>query len=369
MTGTKPISYRAFAIMVIFMTVGTSILIAPSGLAATAKQDAWIAGLVGCLLDLLLVWLYVTLAERNSGLHLTQICERSLGKWLGYPIAILYTLHFLYVGSLMFGSMGFFMTTQMLKDTPVESVLILFALLVVYSLKAGKQAYAHAAEIFFPWTVALMLVLLVCLVYSYDPDRLQPVFEFGAKPVLKGAYSFFSLQNSVTLLMLYPYIKPGKGRRRSFYTGAFIGVIVLDVLTLACIMMLGWEQTANNLYPTYLLAKKVTIGTFFERLEGALMFIWIISIYIRILLTFQAAITGFSHLLRLKEEKILTWTIVFLGIVIALMCYSNMITVQNNIASSFSTYSLPFLVLFPALMLAATVIRDKRRSKVVKKVP
>ncbi|NBD27738.1 GerAB/ArcD/ProY family transporter [Paenibacillus glycinis] len=360
MDTNKPrISIRSFTLIVIFVTIGTSILIAPSGLAAAAKQDAWIAGIVGTVVNVLLVMLYAALAEKFPDQHLAQYADSLLGKWAGALITLIFTLYCFFLGSLMIGSMGFFMTTQLLQDTPVEALMVLFALVVVIALKSGCTVYANAVEIFYPWTAVLMLLLLVCLLPILDPSRLLPVFEFGAKPILKGAYSFYSLQNSVLLMTLYPYVAKGKGRRRALIGGTLAGNFVLVLMTLLCVMMLGAEQTGNNVYPTYLLAKNVSIGGFLERLEGVLIFIWLFSIFVRILISFQAAIVCVSHVLRLQDEKILIWPIMLGGIVLGLMCYSNMVVVQKSIAQSWSTMSLIPLVLIPLLLYLTAAIRKK----------
>ncbi|MBO7742959.1 endospore germination permease [Paenibacillus sp. MWE-103] len=359
MDNANRISIRCYTIIVIFVTIGTSILIAPSGLAIAAKQDAWLAGIVGSAVNILLVALYAAVGERYPELNLAQCIDKLLGKWVGAAVTLGYTVYFFFLGSLMIGSMGFFMTTQLLQDTPVEALMILFVLVVVIALKSGSIVYARAVEIFFPLAAALLVILLFCLLPILDPSRLLPVYEFGAKPILRGAYSFYSLQNSVLLMMLYPHVAKGKGRRRALVGGTLAGNGVLVVLTLLCIMMLGPEQTGNNVYPTYLLAKNVSIGGFLERLEGALIFIWILTIFVRILIVFQATIGCASHVLRLRDENILIWPVMLAGIVMALMCYSNMVVVQESVAKSWSTLSLLPLVLLPLLLYFVSLVRAK----------
>ncbi|MDQ0493801.1 MULTISPECIES: GerAB/ArcD/ProY family transporter [Paenibacillus] len=47
MPGQIKISARQLLILTILFTIGSTILIIPSGMALVAKQDAWIATLVG----------------------------------------------------------------------------------------------------------------------------------------------------------------------------------------------------------------------------------------------------------------------------------------------------------------------------------
>lgn len=77
------ISATQFTIIVILFTIGSSILIIPSGLAAASEQDAWIAGIVGLAGGLLVILLFNALSKQNPSLTLLESCEVTLGKGLG----------------------------------------------------------------------------------------------------------------------------------------------------------------------------------------------------------------------------------------------------------------------------------------------
>ena len=61
---TVKISLRQFTVVVMFYTIGTSILVIPAGLAADAGQDAWIAAMLGWLIGLGCVGLYIMLGKQ-----------------------------------------------------------------------------------------------------------------------------------------------------------------------------------------------------------------------------------------------------------------------------------------------------------------
>lgn len=69
------ISTRQLLILTILFTIGTAILVIPSVMAATAKQDAWIAALVGVGSGLLLIWLYNTITILYPQMTLIEIME------------------------------------------------------------------------------------------------------------------------------------------------------------------------------------------------------------------------------------------------------------------------------------------------------
>ena len=77
--------------------------------------------------------------------------EKVFGKWAGKLIFFfLHSLRLL-VLQLFYIMWGTFMTTQVMPETPIESILILFAGILVMGLRLGLEVIARTAEILFPW--------------------------------------------------------------------------------------------------------------------------------------------------------------------------------------------------------------------------
>ena len=83
------ISSFQFLVLVIFFTVGTSILLIPAILTSQVKQDAWIAAIVGLLIGLLFIWLFTFIASWFPKLTYIQINEKIFGKIFGKMISII----------------------------------------------------------------------------------------------------------------------------------------------------------------------------------------------------------------------------------------------------------------------------------------
>ena len=75
------ISSRQFTIVTFLYSIGTAILIIPSSITGAAKQDAWIAASIGVLLSLLLVKLFLTLANQTPSLNFIEANEKILGRF------------------------------------------------------------------------------------------------------------------------------------------------------------------------------------------------------------------------------------------------------------------------------------------------
>ncbi|ULL18787.1 spore gernimation protein [Paenibacillus sp. H1-7] len=363
MENKEIINMRTFTILVAFFTVGTSILITPSGLAHEAKQDAWLACIAGIAANLLLAYLYIVLGKRSGGLTLVQFSEHVLGKWIGKAVSLVFILFFYLLASLMVGDLGYFLTSQILQETPIEVLQLLFILIVVVTVRSGFIVYTRAAVFFFPWMIALFLLLILPLIPKVNVKQFLPVLEFGVKPIARGGFTFQGLQETVVLFMFYPYVHKLKGHWNGFISGVLIGGAILLATTIGSIAVLGVSLTANQLFPAYTLAKTMSIGHFLERVEGIMILIWVLSIFFKIVLTFHAALSGLAQLANVKDEKPFVVPLALGLVVLSLMCYPNTIYINEYLSKNWSPFSLIFTLLLPLLLLAASWFRGRAHGK------
>jgi len=75
-------------------------------------------------------------------------------------------------------------------------------------------------------------------------------------------------------------------------------------------------------------------------------------------LTFRAAVIGAAQLLRV-DEKILAWPLAFGSMALALMCYTNIVFVQNFLSTLWTPFSTVFTIAIPLLLLAVSVARHR----------
>ncbi|WP_028551550.1 GerAB/ArcD/ProY family transporter [Paenibacillus sp. UNC451MF] len=354
------ITNRSFAILVTFFMIGTSILITPSALAHEAKQDAWIACFTGIGINLLLCLLYIALGKRQENQTLVQFCETVLGKWIGKIIAMAFVLFFYLLASLMIGDLGYFLTSQIMQETPLEVVQMLFTLVVVMAVWSGFVVYTRAAEFFFPWMILLFMLLVFPLIPKFNVRHFFPMMEFGMKPILQGAFTFSGLQELVVMLMFYPFVNIMKGRLNGFITGIMIGGAILLVTTLGSIAVLGVTLTTNQLFPAYTLAKNISIGHFLERVEGILISIWVLSIFVKIVLTFHASLIGLVQILNIKDEKPLIAPLALGMIVLSIMCYPNTIFINDYLSKNWGPFALIFTLFLPVMLLIVSSVTRKR---------
>ncbi|MGM0875151.1 MAG: GerAB/ArcD/ProY family transporter [Bacillota bacterium] len=352
-----------FLLLVTLFTIGTSILNVPSGLAAEAKQDGWIAAIIAIGMGFLIVWTFTRLGDTCPQMTIIEINEYAFGKWIGGLISILLVFFSLFnVPPLLF-YMGNFMITNMMPETPIEAFNIIFILVVIMGLRLGIETIARTGEILFPWVVFLFVILVLLLCPQIKMDNIQPVLETGVKSLFRAALSLIATSHSpfIVLFMIYPSSvntpKKAKKAKKAFFIGTFIGGLVMIIITFLSIAILGSEQTARHQYPSFTLAKKVSIGDFIQRIEALIAAIWFITIYFKMTLYFYCGVVGFAQLLKIKDYRPLLMPLGMIVTVFSLVVYPNTVYMSNWDEKTWVPYSLTFGFVLPLLLLGMTKLK------------
>ncbi|AET58580.1 GerAB/ArcD/ProY family transporter [Paenibacillus terrae] len=361
MPGQINISARQLMILTTLYTVGSAILIIPSGMALVAKQDAWIAALVGVGAGLLILYLYIKLAALYPQMTLIGMMEALLGKWLGKAVGLLFfATFFINAPVAVLFYLGNFMTTQMIPETPMPAVNILFALIILLAVRLGLEVIARSAELMFPLFILLYISLTVLVVSNVKLENVQPVLEAGVGPIWSAALSFVSTAflPHIVLLMIFPAsVNRFDQARKAIFTGSLIGGFMLVVVVALAILVLGPDLTARNIYPSYALAKKISIGHFLQRIEAIMATMWFISLFFRITVYMHSTVTAIAQIFHLKNDRQLVLPLGILLVVMSIIVYPNVPYQQAYDTKTWIPYSLSLGLFFPLLLLSIHALK------------
>ncbi|MFC5651925.1 endospore germination permease [Paenibacillus solisilvae] len=359
------ISSSQLMILVAMNVIGSAILVIPTTLAATAKQDAWISAIVALAGGLAVVPIHVLLAGRLEGAGLVDSMERLLGKWLGKLIALLFVLTFpLVLAGRSTRIIGDFLTTQMMPETPREAIFILYMAVVIIAARAGIEAVARSAQIFFPLVVFLFLLMTCFLAPELRGENIQPILEDGVLPVVVSSYQTISFPfiESIVFLVLYSGVSRLKGMGSSLMWGIAIGGMFLFTSTLLCILVIGPKLTINNVFPAYVLAKKISVGRFVERIEVTIAVLWFLTIFFRSTVMFYISAVGLAQIFNMRDYKWLTIPLGMITVVFAIVSRPD-ITYLYKLAPAWGLYAPIHCILLPLALLGVAAIRGRRNKQ------
>jgi len=366
MVRNEKISSRQFGILVALYSIGTTILIIPSIMAEEAKQDAWIAALLGVGLALLLVVLYSALGNLLPSKSLVEMMEELFGKWLGKAISLTFVFFGLVTSAELLYFVGNFITTQIMPETPIQSINIIFACVVIMGVRYGIETLARSAELLFPLFSILFIVLVIFLTPQVKFENIQPVLEVDFKDLLRAAIYFISVFSfpTVILLMVFPAsVNRPKVATKTFFSGTVIAGIVLIIMIALCILVLGVDTTQRHIFPSYALAKKINVGHFFQRIEFVMAGLWFISIFFKMSLYFYAAVVGLAQTLNTKNYRFLTLPMGIVMVALSLLVHPNILHSTEYNKGAWLPYSSTYGLFLPLLILGVYAIRKKGKAR------
>ena len=217
-----------------------------------------------------------------------EMNEKVFGKWIGKILTLFYLFYFYYLSAGIIRDIGNFFTSDILIDTPVEIVVILFLLISLFGVRLGLEVISRTAIIFSPWIIALLSILILFLIPEIELENMQPILGDGLKPIIKGLYRNLGLPylELIIILMITSYISEKAKMNKAFYIGTLIEAIVLTILVIFYILVLSTDISSIKTYPSYALGKKISIGGFLERIEVIVAIIWVLTIYFKVTLCY-----------------------------------------------------------------------------------
>ncbi|MGR3764705.1 GerAB/ArcD/ProY family transporter [Rossellomorea sp. NS-SX7] len=352
------ISSGQLQILVILFTCGSSILLIPPAL-IQAKNDGWISGIIGLMFGILIVLLYIKLSKVIVNKTIYEANEQIFTKWLGKFVNILYFLFFFFLSAQVLSNMGDFVTQSIMIETPKEYIHLLFLLPIVYGVKQGLEVISRLAEIVFPTFILLFVLFALLLLPDIELSHFEPIGESGIKNILHYSLPFLSLPflEFIAFLILIPHVNTEVNVTKMMIRGSMIGGGLLVVLTIWVIGVLGVQVASMYAYPTFLLAKQINIADFLQRFEVLIAAIWIISLFVKLLITYYVSCAGICSLFSVKNVNL-----VALPMGIILWYLGNIVYPSSAYFTEFIKISLSYKLIFGIGMPLLTLMVIKVRK-------
>lgn len=354
------ISVRQLSILVLMYTIGTSNIILPSRLTIIAKQDAWIAAILGVGFGLIIAFYFSSVGQYFKNKSLIEASKFAFGKWFGSIVSLPVIVYIFTSSCLILANVGDFVDSRMLINTPLGISETMYVLLIIFAVRLGIEPLSRTAEIFLPLFYIVLIILVGGVLPQIDTQRLEPVWEYGFTPILKASLLMISLPYSelIVILMLVPYLVNVKKLKSGVVTGTFLGGIILILAVLLPILVLGSLDTSHQIYAVFTVAKKIELGGFIERIEIIIGGIWIISIFVKLSVTFYALLVSLQHLLNLKEKNFLTFPLGMIIIPFSRWISPNTAVNLSIIPKKMDIFSYYILVI-PLLVVVAAWLKNK----------
>jgi spore germination protein KB len=293
--------------LIVLFEIGSSTLFS---LGIDAKQDAWIVVGISMLVGCVLFWIYTGLQKYFPQKNFIEIIIELLGKFLGMPLAFLYSLFFLYCSTRNLRDFGELMKMTFLHETPMTIIHIIFMFTGCYILFLGLETFARTSELMFP--IALSFILSIPILVSTSAkihiSELLPVLDNGIKPVLKAAYPNtvnFPFGEAFVFFMYWCNVNSKKDICKTSILALSISGLLLMISTIFIICTLGVEIASIVTVPILNVIRLINVEDFLTNLDPIAVVIMFLGGFYKSIIFFYAGVSGFTSLFRLKDMRLL----------------------------------------------------------------
>lgn len=283
------VSTWQLATILISSMIGVGILSLPRTVSTQLHETGWVGPVIGGVIAMfpLLAMMYLT--REYPGLTFVEYSPRilggtrslKLGRVLCYPwIVLFFSFEFLNAGMVARG-FGEVVVTAVLLDTPLEAILISLFLIVLFLCMHEVDVLVRVNELLFPIMLIPIFLIPYVSLTNADWDNLLPIRIESWSGALSAGVNTFSMYTGYELLMIYyGLVIPGAKIGIATWFGLIFTIVSYALTAVAGIVVFGYEELQNMIWPTLELVKTAQrTGWFLERLESAFLAIWVASVF------------------------------------------------------------------------------------------
>ena len=303
MTEKKIGNIEAIAVVLTVM-INHIILNLPKSIIGTTSSGSIINVIFVTLIAFIIVYLISQLLKSFPGLDILDISKFLGGKALKFIIGALFLCYSIFTISIVLRSFSETLKIIFFPRTPVQIIMLLFLLAIVFVNKLGFQAMARSNLFFTPIILFSILFIFVANFGNYTVQRVFPLLGNGAvSTFLSGVSNLFAFGGIAYLYFLPPHLKEQKDYTKIALSAIGISGVFLLMSVTTLLLLFPLLTSSEEILPLYLAARFIEFGRFFQRLDAVFVFTWIISMACYLSLALYFATDIFKKITNIQYSK------------------------------------------------------------------
>ena len=350
---------EAICLLIIFV-FGSSLVIGSGG---DAKNDGWIAGIVGTIMAIPMLLVYSRLLSLFQGKDLFDILKITLGKVIGKIVAILYIWYAFHLGALVLRNFAEFINTVAMPETPMFVILLSLGAVCIIAVSLGIEVMGRTCTYFLPLLLLIIVAVQLLGISEMHLNYLKPILGNGLTPVLKGGFSTFSFPFAETVLFtgVFSSLKTKKSSLKVYFWGILISGIIMIFVTIRNIAVLG-NMLGSFYFPSYEAVSRIRIGNFLQRIEVSVSMVFIFGVFIKSSVCLLVVSKGIGKIFNLKDYRPIVIQTGLLMIYFAYTVYNNIMVMEYWAFKVYSYYAFPFQVILPIIIWILAEIKVRKNK-------
>ncbi|MGK5507400.1 GerAB/ArcD/ProY family transporter [Brevibacillus formosus] len=323
-----------------------------------ARMDAWFSQIFPIFYALFIAYVLSQLVEAYPGKNIFEILFIIGGKWIGGAVNLLILFYIWIILAIDIKGAADFLHISLLPTTPLEIILLVFVLLMMYYGKTSLEVAARVNEFYFPLYFIMCISLYFLLINEYNVERLEPILTNRLDRIVVSNFLPVGVYGDVFLIgaFLHAIVEP-----RLFYAAVKHGVIIVGfgttIMLLILLGVMGFIIAGRLNFPIYILVQQIHVTDFLDRVEIILFSVWFPAFTIKVIVAYLAFLVGVGSFGGQRHYNTLNAPCGWFIVVSSLFVFPNVAHIDQ-----FISYSLPMIVLVFQLPLSLFLLIHVRRK-------
>lgn len=357
------ITITQFAVISLGSMIGIGILTLPNDVVKVAKQDGWIACILGIAYPLYMISIALYMSNKFPKDNILTLSKRCFGKILGGIFNFIFVMFFLFLlTEVAAGTCNVFLiyVVNFLNRKKIIAIIFLVPAFIAYK---GISTLGRLGEVIFCCTLPIIFIPIAALKQGSFLN-VMPVFGSGIINIIKSSKeTAFAYSGVEVIFLIYPFLESRKKIKQYSIGAAVITSIIYTWITFVTIFYLGIEVIPKFLWSVVTLSESVIIPVI-NSFRYIFMMLWSLIMFRTMSNFYFAMVCGLSqftkHISR-KQFVFLMYPIIF---------YLSIKYGNPTIRRNFLSKTVPLYVLFNLVYVSvvALLLAIKKGDQYEKKV-
>jgi spore germination protein KB len=347
-------------VLVITFIIGSTLII---GIGGDAKNDAWIAGIIGLSMCIPMLLVYSRIMSIFQGKDLFEILDLVLGKIFGKFVSVIYILYSFHLGALVLRNFGEFMNTSALPETPLFVSMFCLGLVIIAAVRLGIEVLGRTTTYFVPIIFFILLIVQILGIPQLHFNYIKPIFGNALSQVMKGAFSAFSFPFAEVVIFtgFFSSLKTKKSNVKVYLAGVLISGAIVIITTIRNILVLG-NMLGSFYFPSYEAVSRISIGDFIQRIEVTVSIVFVYGVFVKSSICLLIACKGIGRLFNLKDYRSIVIQMGLLMIYFSYIVYNNIMEMRYWAFKVYPYYAFPMQVILPIMIWIIAEIKARKNK-------
>jgi spore germination protein len=292
--------------------VGISALFLPSSVVFQAKQDGWIATIIGGIYPLYVVLIAAIIIKKYPNTNIMKLSKQYLGKVLGNILNILFMLQFLYyVVGIIAAINDLLMIYSSWFMSPWEFTLVTVSV-VVYGATRGIKTLGRINII----TLIIMVFILLASSPAFiqgNIKNIQPVFGSGFRNMLNGTITtFFAYGLMEGILVIHPYVKQKEKIIKAGLISTALAMIFYTWIVFTSTIYMGSDIIIKSIWSYAFVSESIKIPII-NNFRFIWAILWPIPVFRTIITEYYMSTEVANEILNIGCKK---WCVILLPVIL-----------------------------------------------------